>query len=364
MRGPRLWLWCLPIIAVAGLVVLSARATADFSAASASACGDSAAISWEPSTPRQGALFRVRVAGVATGTQLNGKVADQPLHFVRAVGDSGVAESFAAVPIDGDRSLGIVLRCSNGEREDSLVARLDAARANYPIDRLTVAPRFARPPDSATAARIRRESERALEVANKAHATPRLWSEPFVLPRRSRITSGFGHGREYNGTITSRHMGTDFAGATGAPVRATNRGVVRIVDAFFYGGRVVYLDHGAGLTSAYLHLSRQEVAVGDTVARGEVVGRVGASGRVTGPHLHLIVRLGDITVDPMSLLAIAGDSVRPIPRAALPWDPRASPATPAPGTPRPSRRRGAPRCRRTHAAPAGRSRTATIAAAW
>jgi murein DD-endopeptidase MepM/ murein hydrolase activator NlpD len=103
-------------------------------------------------------------------------------------------------------------------------------------------------------------------------------------------------------------MGTDFAGATGAPVRAVNRGVVRIVDAFYYGGNVVYVDHGSGLTSAYLHLSQQAVAAGDTVARGQVIGRVGATGRVTGPHLHFIVRYGSITVDPMSLFAIAGDT--------------------------------------------------------
>ena len=309
MKGTRLLSWSLPFVALAASAAVCAQEAADSARRAANACGDSAAISWEPNAPRQGALFRVRVTGVAPGTQLGGKVADQLLHFVRAAGDSSIAESFAAVPIDGDSSLGIVLQCSAGERIDSLMARLDAARANYPIDRLKVAPRFATPPDSATAERIRRESARALEVAQNAHLTPRLWKEPFIVPRQSRITSGFGHGREYNGTLTSRHMGTDFAGATGAPVRAANRGVVRIVDAFFYGGNVVYVDHGAGLTSAYLHLSRQAVAAGDTVARGQVIGRVGATGRVTGPHLHLIVRYGSITVDPMSLFAIAGDSV-------------------------------------------------------
>jgi len=103
-------------------------------------------------------------------------------------------------------------------------------------------------------------------------------------------------------------MGTDFAGATGAPVRAANRGVVRIVGRFYLGGNVIYIDHGAGLTSAYLHLSRQLVAEGDTVERGELIGKVGATGRVTGPHLHLIVRYGRVTVDPVSLFAVAGDS--------------------------------------------------------
>jgi murein DD-endopeptidase MepM/ murein hydrolase activator NlpD len=217
--------------------------------------------------------------------------------------------SFAAVPIDVDSSaVDIAVRCVQGEMVDTLRSRVMLGRANYPVERLRVAPAFGREPDSALAARIRRESERAREVAEISHATQGLWQGAWALPRASRITSGFGRGREFNGTITSRHMGTDFAGATGAVVRAANRGVVRIVDAFYYGGNVVYVDHGAGLTSAYLHLSRQDVAVGDTVERGAPLGLVGATGRVTGPHLHLIMRYGTITVDPLSLFAVAGDS--------------------------------------------------------
>jgi len=292
-----------PILVVAGLLA----AHAGSSSSGASVCGNSLAVAAEPPAPRQGSLFRVRVSGIPAGTRVSSKVAGQPLHFAVSATDSTAAEAFAALPIDADGSLGVVLFCSVGERQDSFVIRLETRSANYPIDHLTVAPRFATPPDSATADRIRRESERALAVAKNAHETPRLWSDPFVLPRQSRITSGFGHAREYNGTLTSRHMGTDFAGASGAPVRAVNRGVVRIVDAFFYGGNVVYVDHGAGLTSAYLHLSQQAVTAGDTVGRGQVIGRVGATGRVTGPHLHLIVRYGDVTVDPMSLFAIAGE---------------------------------------------------------
>ena len=272
----------------------------------ANVCGDSAAISWKPTAPRQGALFRVRVSGVPAGTALSGSVAGEPLHFALAAA-TGEAESFAGVPVDGSDSLGIQVSCSAGERIDTLRSSLATTRGEYPVERLSVAPTFGREPDSALAARIRRESDRATEVAVGSHDTPRLWSTPFLRPRDSRITSGFGHGREFNGTITSRHMGTDFAGATGAPVRAANRGIVRIVGRFYYGGNVVYVDHGAGLTSAYLHLSRQLVAEGDTVERGQLIGRVGATGRVTGPHLHLIVRYGRVTVDPLSLFAVAGE---------------------------------------------------------
>jgi murein DD-endopeptidase MepM/ murein hydrolase activator NlpD len=261
-------------------------------------------VTWDPDRPTQGALFRVRVSGIDSATSLTGSVAGEPLHFSADT----ARESLAAAPIDGPDSLHLVIRCAVNGATDSLVRRIATATGDYPIERLRVAPAFGRRPDSATSARIARESQRALEVAREAHQTPRLWIEPFVHPRAARITSGFGGGREYNGQITSRHLGTDFAGATGAPVQAANRGVVRIVDSFFYGGNVVYIDHGAGVSSAYLHLSQQLVASGDTVDRNQVIGRVGATGRVTGPHLHFIVRYGAVTVDPLSLFAVAGDS--------------------------------------------------------
>jgi murein DD-endopeptidase MepM/ murein hydrolase activator NlpD len=146
-----------------------------------------------------------------------------------------------------------------------------------------------------------RERERALAVSRAAHDTPRLWSE-VVKPRDGRITSGYGSGREFNGRVQSRHTGTDFAGAVGAPVRAAARGVVALVDTFYLAGRVIYIDHGEGLVSAYFHLSRQDVAVGDTVDVGQQIGLVGATGRVTGPHLHWVVRYGAISIDPLSFL--------------------------------------------------------------
>ncbi len=108
----------------------------------------------------------------------------------------------------------------------------------------------------------------------------------------------------------SRHLGTDFAGAVGDPVRATNRGVVAMVADFYLAGRVVYLDHGEGLVSAYFHLSSTAVAQGDTVERGQVIGAVGKSGRVTGPHLHWVMRYGAVTVDPVSVLTLLGEEQR------------------------------------------------------
>jgi murein DD-endopeptidase MepM/ murein hydrolase activator NlpD len=178
---------------------------------------------------------------------------------------------------------------------------------------LRVAPVFTAPPTDTTKRRIAAEGELAHLVGTQSLGTPPLWSAPFLRPRPGRITSQFGRGRMFNGTMTSQHTGTDFAGAIGDPVVAANRGVVALVADFFLAGTVVYIDHGGGLLSAYFHLSNVHVAMGDTVARGQLIGDVGKTGRVTGPHLHWVVRYGTTSVDAMSALALA-----PIPSTPLP----------------------------------------------
>ena len=217
---------------------------------------------------------------------------------------------FGAVPIDSSRGVTMRLTCRS-ERPTTVPntaadlvqdIRLAVDSGRYRLERLAVAPRFSAKPDSALDARTAREAALAAEVARQALETPPLWTDAFTAPRLSRITSAFGNGRAFNGTVLSRHMGLDFAGAVGAPVSAVNRGVVRLIGAFYLGGNVIYVDHGGGLSTAYLHLSKVLVAEGDTVRRGQVIGRVGATGRVTGPHLHLIARLGQVTVDPASVI--------------------------------------------------------------
>ena len=176
------------------------------------------------------------------------------------------------------------------------------------MERLTVAPKFGRPLDEALAARVERERARSREVSREAHRTPRLWKGSFVRPRDSRVTGQFGRGRLYNGQVTGRHMGVDLAGDMGAPVYAANDGVVALVADFYLAGKAVYIDHGAGLVTAYFHLSSTDVWEGDLVSKGQQIGAVGASGRVTGPHLHWVARYGEVTVDAESLLELGGGS--------------------------------------------------------
>lgn len=263
------------------------------------------AIETEPAKPARGALIRVRVTPTTLEplTGLAGEVAGEPLHFSRTDPVSWV--SLAGVPVEGDDSLAIILVLLIGDRRDTVRTAVAVSRAEYPSERLRVAPTMANP-DSASQARIAREIALARQVSRAAHLSPRRWSEPFALPRPSRITSGFGTGRIYNGKLLSRHLGTDFAGAVGDPVRAVNAGRVALVAPFYLAGNVVYLDHGEGLISAYFHLSKTLVKPGDEVAKGQIIGLVGRSGRVTGPHLHFVMRYGGTTIDPMSVMSLLG----------------------------------------------------------
>jgi hypothetical protein len=263
-----------------------------------------AELSWSPENPVQGKLFVVHAdVGTERPSGLTGTFGGEPLHF--RGGRDGRWWALAAVPIESTGQLEIAVDVSwAGRAPESLRRMVTVAPGRYAMERLTVAPRYTELSEELRR-RTEAESERAMAVARGAHRTTLLWaSDSLARPRPTRITSGFGNGREFNGQVESRHMGTDFQGAVGAPVLAAATGVVALVDQFYLGGNVIYIDHGGGLSTGYLHLSETRVAAGDTVQAGQRIGSVGATGRVTGPHLHFIVRYGGITVDPLSLLEL------------------------------------------------------------
>lgn len=287
-------------------------------------------VGWEPAPPVQGHLFRIRVAAPVVDGMVSatGEAGGEELHFQpgasvstssvsassapspadEATPASTVLVSLAPVPIGATDSIDAWVTASYADgrtRTDSL--RIAIVGGEYEHERLTVAPRFGSPLNEEDQARLRSDQAKANQVAREAHATPRLWSPEVVLPRDSRVTSGFGTGREFNGQISSRHMGLDLAGFPGDTVRAAADGVVALVDGFLLAGGIVYLNHGAGLVTGYFHLSGQLVEAGDTVTAGTPIGLVGATGRVTGPHLHWVVRYGTTSVDPRSLLALSGN---------------------------------------------------------
>lgn len=293
MMNSRIAAILAPLVMTGGAPVLEARQ-------------GSVTVSWTPELPVEGSVVVVRVGPTRDGdtvASVTGRLAGEPLHF--AITAEGDYAAVAGVPLGAGDTLGVpvVVRWRSGAR-DSTVSALPVARGAFAVERLRVARRFVERPDSATAARIARERARARAVSRRSHRTPRQWADGFTLPASGRVTSEFGQGREFNGRIQSRHWGVDLDGVEGTPVRATSRGIAALVDDFYYAGKVVYLDHGTGLVTAYFHLSAHEVAQGDTVDAGTIIGRIGATGRVTGPHLHWTARYGSVTVNPLSLLEL------------------------------------------------------------
>ena len=148
----------------------------------------------------------------------------------------------------------------------------------------------------------RHYAEKARAQSVKALRTPKqMWELPFIRPVPGTVSSPFGVRRFFNGKPRKPHSGVDFRGPTGTPIKATAAGTVKIVDDFYFSGKIIYIDHGAGVVSVYCHLSEMLVKEGQHVVAGEVIGKVGATGRVTGPHLHFGVAVQGTMVDALPL---------------------------------------------------------------
>jgi len=176
------------------------------------------------------------------------------------------------------------------------------APRTFPTRTLRVNPDFVNPPP---ALQTRIEDEARFTQTLLATVTPeRLWSGAFRVPVPHKANSRFGTRSVFNGEPRNPHAGTDFLSPAGTPIRAPNAGRVVAARDLFFSGRTVILDHGLGVFSQLAHMSRIDVEEGDVVQAGQVVGRVGATGRVTGAHLHWGLRVGEARVDPLSLLAV------------------------------------------------------------
>ena len=158
--------------------------------------------------------------------------------------------------------------------------------------------------DAKTLERVNKEANR-VKVLFQTFRDEKLWKGAFVRPLEGKLSSTFGLDRIINGQRRSPHTGVDLESEAGTPVWASNSGMVVLVDDLFFSGKSVILDHGWGLYSMYFHLSERLVKEGDRVGRGDVLGRVGSTGRSTGPHLHWAIRMNQVRVDPLSLLKLS-----------------------------------------------------------
>jgi len=181
---------------------------------------------------------------------------------------------------------------------------LVVARRAFRTRTLTVDPAFVTPPESARE-RIDREAK-LLDQIWRASSSERQWSAPFVRPVAEPANSAFGTRSVFNGQPRSAHGGADFLSPAGTPIHAPNAGRIVLARDLYFSGNTVVIDHGLGLFSMLAHLSAIDVHEGDGVKADQRIGLVGATGRVTGPHLHWAVRAGGARVDPLSLLAVLG----------------------------------------------------------
>ncbi len=176
--------------------------------------------------------------------------------------------------------------------------QLDLQKREYDIQRISGVAKKHVNPDPAQLARVAEENK-LTRSARKADSDLKGFLQPFIWPASGRISGVFGSQRIFNGEPRAPHSGVDVAAPKGAPVVAPAAGVVTLVhpDMFFSGGTLI-VDHGLGVSSTFIHLSEVLVEPGQAVAQGDLIARVGATGRATGPHLHWNMNWFDVRVDP------------------------------------------------------------------
>jgi murein DD-endopeptidase MepM/ murein hydrolase activator NlpD len=248
-------------------------------------------------------------ATTVEGEWLEGTGPAQKLEFFRGR-DKQAWFALAGVDVKspaGPSTLKISARTAPGTAID-LSRDIEILPAHYRTETLAVSPKFVAPgPDEL--ARIKAEAELKSKVFAASAAEP-LWSGNFRAPVRAAPTDSFGTRRTFNGVLASVHEGMDFHAATGTPVHAGNSGVVVLARPLYYEGNCVVIDHGLGLFTISMHLSRIDVHEGDRVPAGQLIGLSGATGRVTGPHLHWAVRWQNAYLDPAKMLRMYLTNVR------------------------------------------------------
>lgn len=241
---------------------------------------------------------------VSQGALVYGKVppGSRVRHAGRELRATGYGTVVFGVARDAAGTLEVEVERPDGRSE---TVRLAVAPRDFGLEVIDgVPPRTVDPPPQ-VAARIAREAA-AVSQARTRDDQRTGFAEDFDWPVRGRISGRFGSGRVYNGRPGGGHSGMDIAAPAGTPIRAPASGVVTLADDLYITGGTVLLDHGHGVSSNFLHLSRIDVKPGDPVAKGEIIGAVGATGRATGPHLHWGMNWFDVRVDPLLVLERAG----------------------------------------------------------
>lgn len=239
------------------------------------------------------------------------------------------ARVMLGVPIDEVKKQPLTLHVTDQEgKKSSSALTVTPVKVKWLEQQLSVEPKFVTPPKDA---RAQIEKDRARTAAALAAISPApAWKLPFQRPVKGTVSSSFAGRRVFNGQPRSPHTGTDLRGPTGTPILAVADGVVVLAEAQYYSGNAVFIDHGQGVVSMYGHMSAFAVKKGDKVKRGQIIGKVGATGRVTGPHLHASLFVQGVAVDIMPLfeskLEVVGGPTPEVKRLPQPEPKKAAPA--------------------------------------
>jgi murein DD-endopeptidase MepM/ murein hydrolase activator NlpD len=250
----------------------------------------------QPRNVFPGDAFMVRLSDIAPSQAASVFIegAEVPLEGC----GEGCAFGIGAVEIDttlGEKSVII----NSGPYRLSLI--LSVRTPNFPEMRLKL------PQDKVSLgpedlARAKKEEEKLKEIWQQI--TPRLFQGDFMLPLPNPVSAVFGAKRIINDQTVSVHRGIDLRGKQGEQIRAANYGRTVLAEELFFGGNTLVIDHGAGIYTVYMHLDRFAVNRGDLVAKGDIIGFVGSTGRATGPHLHFGVKILSINTNPLSLMKL------------------------------------------------------------
>lgn len=255
----------------------------------------------------QGSLLLVEVKSAKPLAELQGDWGGRGVPFWQEAGAETAQKALVGVDLEkapGQYELKVTGRAADGEKV-TCSAAIEVKQGRFAMERLTVGKQFVEPSPEQIK-RADEERQKLRDIFDRV--TPqRLWDGTFRVPLDG-VTEGsnFGRRRILNGNPGSPHGGADLRGAMGTPVHAAQRGRVVLAEELFFAGNTVVIDHGLGIYTFYGHLSEIGVKVDEVLEAGAVLGKVGATGRVTGPHLHWGLTVGKARVNPLLIVKLLG----------------------------------------------------------
>jgi murein DD-endopeptidase MepM/ murein hydrolase activator NlpD len=252
---------------------------------------------------KQGQVLVIKVKGEEQATEVKGTFLSRTIPFFREFRPGEPAGYVGLIGIDMQDDPGtheLAVEVKQGEQAKQLSFNILVAKEKFAVEYLKL-PKEKVDLDEKAVARWKAEQEQVKEALAE-NSRLKLWHSNFLEPVNGKRTGIFGSVRIMNGKPRNPHNGEDIGAPLGADVAATNDGIVRITVDHIFSGKGVFVDHGLGFYSMYFHLSEILVKDGDLVTAGQIIGKVGATGRATGPHLHWGVKLNGARVNPYTLL--------------------------------------------------------------